>query len=408
MKNNRISRKLLALLLAAIMCLSLIACGEAEAGPTNAPDENTEPVVVTPENPEEMVTERSLLLAAGASAQLTVNQENVTFASSDTSVATVDANGSITAVAKGAALITVTCGEAADYCGVLVDMQGEMIDITKLTAKALFSDLMLNAQTEITGMGLNLENGTAYFCQSYAPSAYVPQSADLIVTQVKLEGDTWKRGSWMRFYESGMGYMGLESEGGKDLLWLESGGSIYGTGIAVSRVEWADEACLRTVYGDTVTLEDTDMPAPSVDVENDLLLVMDQVTGEYVIYDRSALLAGEPAVALHRFECVSRQTPAAGEDDSQGRYNASLQGFALADGYLYQISGKNSVYVSVFDLNGNLQYCQRLEDYPDLELRYPAAIAVQDGKLYVAIQSGSTSCYYANLWVYDLPEIVAE
>lgn len=410
MKNNRNIRKLLALLLAAVMSLSLLACGEGGTNtePAGEPAGNTEPEVVTPENPEEIVTERSLLLASGASAQLTVNQENVTFSSSDTSVATVDANGNIAAVGKGTALITVTCGEAADYCGVLVDMQGEMIDITGQEANALFSDLMLNAQTEITGMGVNMENGTVYFCQTYAPSAYAPQSADLIVTQVKLEGETWTRGSWMRFYESGMGYMSVESAGGKDLLWLESGGSIYGTGIAVSRVEWEDEACLRTAYGDTITLEDTQMPGPSVDAENDLLLVMDQVSGEYVIYDRSALLAGEQAVALHRFECESRQTPAAGEDDSQGRYNASLQGFALADGYLYQISGRNSVYLSVFDLNGNLQYCQRLEDYPDLELRYPAAIAVQDGKVYVTIQSGSASCYFANLWVYETPETVTE
>lgn len=407
MKNNRNFRNLLALLLAAVMCLSLIACGEAETDPA-AGAESTDPVVVTPENPDETVTERSLVLNSGDSAQLTVNYENVTFVSSDTAVATVDANGNVAAVGKGTALITATCGEAVDYCGVLVGLQGELIDITKLEAKALFSDLLLNAQTEITGMGLNMENGTVYFCQSYAPSSYGPQSSDLIVTQVKKNGETWTRGSWMRFYESGMGYMGLETEGGKDLLWLESGGSIYGTGIAVSRVEWADEACLRTAYGDTITLEDTQMPGPSVDAENDLLVVIDQVTGEYVIYDRGALLAGEPAVALHRFDCASRQTPAAGEDDSQGRYNASLQGFALADGYLYQISGKNSVYVSVFDLNGNLQYCQRLEDYPELTLRHPAAITVVDGKLYVTMQSGSTACYLANLWVYDLPETEAE
>lgn len=407
MKNNRNIRKLLALLLVAVMSLSLMACGEAgeAAEPTGTPTQSTEPVIVAPENPDEMITERSVFLASGATTQLTVNHNNVTFASSDTAVATVDGSGKVTAVGKGAALITVTCAGVSDYCGVLVDMQGEIVDISEAKADVIFSDLMLNAQTEIMGMAVNMENGTAYFSQSYGPSSYAPQASDIMITQVKRDGDTWKRGSWMRFYESGMGYLGLETVNGKDMLWLESGGSsLFGLGTAISRVEWKDEACLRTAYGDTVKLEDTAMPAPAVDVQNDLIVVMDQISGEYVVYDRSALLAGESAVALHRFECASRQTPAAGEDDSQGRYNASLRGFAVADGYLYQISGKNSVYVSVFDLNGQLQYCQRLEDQPDLALRYPAAIAVQDGKVYVTIQSGSTACYFANLWVYEAPE----
>lgn len=397
MKKNMNIRGLLALLLAMVMSLSLIACGNEPAA-TEGP---TEPVIVAPANPDEMITERSVFLSAGESAQLTVNHENVTFASSDTKVATVDEAGKVTAVGKGTALITVSCASAEDYCGILVEQQGSAIDITTLRANALFTDLKLNAQTGIVGMALNPGQGTVYFSQSYAPSSYAPQSADLIVTKAELKGETWTCGSWMRFYESGTGYLGVEMENGKELLWLESGGSVYGVGIALSRVEWTDEACLRTAYGDTVTLADTAMPAPAVDAENDLLLVRDQSTGEYVLYDRSALLAGETPVALHRFSCESRQTPAAGEDDSQGRYNASLRGFALADGYVYQISGKNSIYVSVFDLNGVLQYCQRLEDYPELSLRYPAAIAVEDGKVYVAVQSGIDTYILANLWVYE-------
>ena len=110
MKNNMNIRKLLALLLAALMSLSLMACGEAgeAAEPTGTPTQSTEPVIVAPENPDEMITERSVFLASGATTQLTVNHNNVTFASSDTAVATVDGSGKVTAVGKGVALITVT------------------------------------------------------------------------------------------------------------------------------------------------------------------------------------------------------------------------------------------------------------------------------------------------------------
>ena len=74
MKNNRNIRKLLALLLVAVMSLSLMACGEAGEAveSTGAPTESTGPVIVAPENPDEMVTERSVLLASGATTQLTV------------------------------------------------------------------------------------------------------------------------------------------------------------------------------------------------------------------------------------------------------------------------------------------------------------------------------------------------
>ena len=90
--------------------------------------------------------------------------------------------------------------------------------------------------------------------------------------------------------------------------------------------------------------------------------------------------------------CASNQIPATGEDDSQGRYNASIRGYALYDGYLYQFSGSSSVYLSVFDLEGNLQYCHRLENLPDVDYYMPASVSIADGK--INISTSTNICNY--------------
>ena len=106
-------------------------------------------------------------------------------------------------------------------------------------------------------------------------------------------------------------------------------------------------------------------------------------------------------VYLHEAVCENGQEPVAGVDESQGFYNATIRDFAVADGYIYQICGSSSIYVSVFDLEGTLQYCYRVPDFDDMEVRTPGGIACEGGKVYIAVGSGNSSYYFGNVWMFE-------
>lgn len=81
-----------------------------------------------------VISQQSLLLVEGENAKLTVSplpwnapMGELTWTSSDESVATVDEKGFVTAVSEGAAEIVVTCGDAQAYCMVnVVKIQGQL------------------------------------------------------------------------------------------------------------------------------------------------------------------------------------------------------------------------------------------------------------------------------------------
>jgi hypothetical protein len=226
--------------------------------------------------------------------------------------------------------------------------------------------------------------------------------SDIVVTKLQnTTGNAWENTGWMRFYESGMGHITVENDGKGAKLWLASSGDYY-SGRAISRVDWEAGTYGQRVYGETAKLSDwDDYLFVAADPANDQVVIYDELDKAYYVYDRQALLSGEDAVYLHRFTCENNKTPVAGEDDSKGHYNASLHSFAVSDGYIYQISGKSSIYISVFDMNGDLQYCHRVEDYADLNNRLPQAICCVDGKVYIAVASGSSSYRYANVWMFE-------
>ena len=395
-------------ILAAIILLILLVVGlRPTTAEPQATDPATQPTVV--QVPDLEVAERSVLLKSGESVQLTVSgPENVTFTSSNKDVATVDAGGYVKAAGKGNALITITAGEQTAYCGVLVDAQGSMIDVSKQKATAVFSDMILYQPTEIIGLAYDSMENSFYFSQAYGNSSYKGVASDIMVTKVEhltdqdTEEATWAKTGWMRFYESGLGHITAENDGKGAKLWLASGGDYYGSGTTISRVDWKAGTYGQLEYGETYQLADwDDYLCVAVDVENNQVVMYDEVEKAYYIYDREALLNGGTAVYLHKFTCENNKKPVAGIDDSQGRYNATLRGFAVADGYIYQVSGQSSMYISVFDLNGDLQYCHRVMDYDDLEFRVPQAITCVDGKVYMAVATGSTACYFANVWMFE-------
>ena len=130
-------------------------------------------------------------------------------------------------------------------------------------------------------------------------------------------------------------------------------------------------------------------------------MVYDNVQKCYLLYDYEAVTMGENPTYLASITCPNGQEALNGTDDSQGFYNASVRGFALYDGHIYQISGSSSVYISVFDLEGNLQYCHRVTAYDNSDTRRPAGIVCVDGKMYITVLTGSSSYYLANVWKYN-------
>jgi hypothetical protein len=361
-----------------------------------------------PTQSEQLASQRTYTLKTGESVNLILDGlVNPTLTTSNPNVVSVAADGSVKALKAGNALITVTSGDYTYHCGILVDSVGEIVDVTKLQANILFSDIMLNSQREIEGMTIDPLENAFYFSQVYGASAYNPLASDIIVSKVVLGkgedgNEAWVRGDYMRFYESGSGMITADVLNGKTALWLESNGSFQNAGSTISVVEWDDHGHDQENIGTTYELAGLKgFVNPVVDVENDLILAYDTGTKSYKLYVRTDLMEGEAAACLREIKCESHQTPAMGLDDSQGRYNASIRGYALGDGYIYQISGNTSIYITVFDLEGQLQYCYRLADYPDMETRMPAAIAYKDGKLYVTIASGNSTCYLANVWVYE-------
>lgn len=350
------------------------------------------------------VDARSLLMKSGETKQLKASKEDAKFTSSNPDVVTVDNTGKVTAVKKGNALITIGLGEEKAYCGVIVDGMGSMIDISKQKAKVIFSDILLEESEAITSLAVDISENAYYIAQPYGTKSYEMLPSDVIVSKVaKNENNAWATTEWMRFYESGTGTIAIEKDGIDTYLLLESNGTYYGSGNTLSSVKWENEEFCQEEYGTVYNFSEVSGSAsPTVDSWNDMVVIYDNAKKSYLFYDRESLQSGEDAVYLHEVVCANKQEPVAGADDSQGFYNATIRDFAVADGYIYQICGSSSIYVSVFDLNGTLQYCYRVPDYAEeMEVRMPGGIACEAGKVYIAVGSQNSSYYLGNVWMFE-------
>lgn len=362
--------------------------------------------VPTASTKENLVTveQRSLLMKSGETSVLTVKGKDAKYASSNPDVVKVDDTGKVTAVKKGKALITISVGEEKAYCGVIVDGMGTMVDISKQKAKVIFSDVLLEEPGAITSLAVDIAENAYYLAQPYASTSYEVLPSDIVVSKVsKNEDNAWATTDWMRFYESGTGTIAIEKDGIDTYLLLESNGSYYGSGNTLSSVKWESEKFEQEEYGTVYNFSEVSGSAsPKIDSWNDMLVIYDNAKKSYMFYDRESLQSGEEAVCLHEVICENGQQPVAGVDESQGFYNATIRDFAVADGYIYQICGSSSIYISVFDLNGTLQYCYRVPDYvEDMEVRMPGGIACEAGKVYIAVGSNDSSYFLGNVWMFE-------
>ena len=376
-----------------VLAMLLAGCGQQSA-PAEAVEETlaAEPM---------SINVRSALLSTGDTLKLGVTGGNgtVNYASSDANVASVDENGNVKALKKGNALITATSGDQQVCCGILVDAIGETVDLANTQAVEIFSDVQLYHEKEILGLGVDVENGAYYIAQKYAGDNL---NSDSLINKVEQVDGVWKRTGYIHLYNNGRGYFSMEKEDDRIMLVTESNGVNSNMGTTISRVEWEEGKLYDEEFGDTYVLPEMEGGLrPYSDPDSDLVVVYEYMGREsyYAVYDRSDLFSGAENRYLHRFACVSRQTPVAGEDASGGNYNASIKGFAYRDGYLYQISGKSEVYISVFDLNGVLQFVHKVDGLEGLQNMTPGSIAFAGDELYIAMNTFEDSkLLLANVW----------
>ena len=109
--------------------IQALALGEATITATCGEQSATCKVTVNPILAESIALDRTeLVLTIGATDKLTatvlpedVTDKTVTWTSSDESIATVDEDGNVTAIAEGEAVITAACGEVSASCNVTVE-----------------------------------------------------------------------------------------------------------------------------------------------------------------------------------------------------------------------------------------------------------------------------------------------
>lgn len=344
------------------------------------------------------VETRSFLMKTGETQKISLQESDVTFESNNTTVATVTEDGTVTAVGSGMALITITQGEKTGYCGIIVDGVGAPVDISSKKATTLFTQMALYETVEVEGMAVDAANNAIYLSQSYGVTSYTPLNADIIVTKVDLADNAWSRGSYMRFYLSGEGHFDVDN----GTVWMESSGTYVGVGKTISSVSWKDEGFVQGAFGKTYDIGELNGTKLAVDSENHMVAVYDSANKQYLIYDSNALTEEASNPYLHAVVCANNQEPVLGVDDSDGNYSASVAGFALADGCIYQFGGsRTQMLVSVFDLSGQLQYCKKIAIEEDMEGCTPVGIAVENGEVYICLQSSDdASCYYASVWKY--------
>ncbi|WP_405291578.1 beta strand repeat-containing protein [Methanobrevibacter sp.] len=106
---------------------------------THAAESKEVPVAVTKVAPSIEVTPDSLEIKAGTTAEIAVTSDSngaVSYVSSDDSVATVDADGKVTAVASGTATITVSVASEGDYAAGSKDVTVSVLKDPQLSVPA--------------------------------------------------------------------------------------------------------------------------------------------------------------------------------------------------------------------------------------------------------------------------------
>lgn len=394
MKKIKTYKILLSALLA-LALLSLAACGQSNNTPAEAPSagETPEPPGGESQAPTEPLTlsENSVFLSSGEEITLSASRPDVSYTVADESVAKIDANGKLTALAHGATYVTASSQEETAVCGVLVDMLGgeDYVNINGKSMKPVIHERELIKWTILQNWDFVPQTGDFYLIQQYDTTP-----SDDIVTRLQPDGTE----TYMRLLNAGHGNIlcAEYAEDGSVYLWVNANGNVSGTHDSFMRVKWEDGGIIDNDCEHIWTVEGmTYHPSAVVDEENRLALVaVKQGTKMFFrIYDMDSMLAGQP-VELTRFECLL------GTADGEMGYH-SFQGLCIKGDYIYFLEGGpgTNIYVSVLDFSGQLLSMELVNGYETISYREPEGVQVIDGEIYIGIGSGDSGNRRANIFV---------
>ena len=350
----------------------------------------------------------SLLLKVGESAKLEVkaSEENggelsPSFSSSRPAVASVDGSGQVMAVAKGNAVITVTVGEETLTCGVIVGLDGDMIDIRHAAPTPVVSEKYLLHVTVLNDLVVD-EQGEIYYVMK---NDSVP--CDVTVHHFGQDGNV---DEWMTFIGFGTAFSFSMDRGsdGRMYLWLGSNGNVASETQTISRIPWEPGKSYTNQGGQTWYFGQTAGAVyASVDQENGLVCVRTATNAGYAFtyYDYEDMVAGGTPTALHTVS-LTQLTASLGKDInpdglSVGEYG--FHGFAVKGRYIYQFFGtaKAAMMLAVYDLEGNPQYVHKITEFGDMVFREADGLHIAGGKLYIGVTSGESGDRRGNVFRFD-------
>ena len=397
-KRNRILRFCAISILTAAV-LMLVSCEKEKK------EENEEESEIQSEKETSTLTlnKSGVLLKAGESFQLEAETAGtaVSYASSDASVATVSESGLITAVAKGNAVITVSVGDAEEYCGVIVGLEETaLVDIRQTEPKRIVSEQYLLHASVLRDFVV--VNDEIYYIQRNDS-----QPSDLTLQHVDEEGHV---DEWMTFYGFGGGVSisAEAAENGGWYLWIESNGNTDSEGQTISRIPYEPGMTYQGQGGQTWYFNQPEGPVyASVDRENRLVCVRTVSDGgfSFTYYDYETMVEGEELIPLYKVELDMLTSTLSADVNptaaSVGEHQ--FRGFATYGPYIYQYYGtaNSAMLLAVYDMNGEAQYVHNVSEYGDLVFREPDGMYIADGKLYLGVTTGESADRRANILLYE-------
>lgn len=352
---------------------------------------------------ELILDENGTLLKKGETLQIKVKEgEAAEYSSSNVAVATVDQKGTVTAVSKGNAVITVSgkSGEKA-YFGVIVDLGEEgLLDIREKKPNMIVSEQYLEHMSVLRDFVI--VHGETYYIQRKDS-----QPSDLTLQHLDAQGHV---DEWMTFSGFGGG-VSISAEEGKDgswYIWLESNGNAASEGQTISRILYEPGKSYQGQGGQTWYFNQTEGAVyASVDTENGLVCVRTVSKGGYTFsyYDYESMIAGGELIPLYQIEMNMLTSNLESSINPSGLAVGSFtfRGFQTKGSYIYQYYGasESTLILAVYNMKGVAQYVHKVDNYKDLTFREPDGMCISDGKVYLGIATGESSNRRANILCYE-------
>lgn len=277
------------------------------------------------------LSSRTLFLSSGDNASLSApdTAQDVTYESSDPEVATVSSDGTVTAIKKGNALITAKTTDSIGYCGVLVDTESNLYDISNALYQTKIDRVSLTMPSIHQSFAYDNQTGDTYFFQKYDDTP-----ADTVLNRVAANGTT----EYMRLIDFGhAAAVALEhNDDGNLYIWVASDSDNSEQCTTVSRFLFEAGKVYQMNAGDVYEFADAAVtPLPYIDEDNGLLIIRTRSGGKtnFYYYDLASVVSGEDRIPLASFGFQ-----AGAQTTEPGYY--SFQGFAVSGKYVYVLEGE--------------------------------------------------------------------